>query len=83
MSMARVKIPQKMERLLHSDWKRIIREANLGREDTLIAARYILEAVAQADIAAECNMDRSTVSRRLKKIMARLDFVAEKLGLYQ
>lgn len=83
MSRARVRLPPKMKRLLHSDWKKIIREANLGREDTVIITRYILEAVPQADIAEEFLLERSTVSRRLAKIMDRLDFVAERLGLYQ
>lgn len=80
---ARVRLPPKMDKLLRSDWEKIIWEANLGRDDTIIITRYILEWIPQADIAEEFHFDRSTVSKRIAGILHRLDFVAEKLGLYQ
>lgn len=52
--------------------ERLIHEANLGREDSELARLYLIEGLPQIDIAAEIPMDRSTVSRRMKRIMARL-----------
>lgn len=52
--------------------ERLIHESNLGREDEKIAALYLIDGMPQIDIAAEIPLDRSTVSRRMEKIMGRL-----------
>lgn len=52
--------------------ERLIHESNLGREDEQIAALYLIERIPQIDIAAEIPLDRSTVSRRMERIMKRL-----------
>lgn len=81
MPKARLKLPQELESLLASDWERVLEEATLGTEDTMIARLYILKQMPQIDIAVELNMDRSTVSRRVDRIITRACRVAKKLGI--
>ena len=50
---ARVKLPEPLDRLLRSELKIAIEEAALHRDDDIIARRYIIEKMPQADIAAE------------------------------
>ena len=50
---ARFRLPEGLDRLLRSELERAIYEAALNESDTLIATRYIVEKVAQIDIAAE------------------------------
>lgn len=66
---ARVKLPEPLDKLLRSELEMAINEAALHRDDDLIARRYIIEKIAQADIAAELGWDRSTVSHHLSYIM--------------
>ena len=69
MGKARAHVPEELSQLLRSDWERIILQANLGKEDTKIAEMYLLDAIPQIEIGAELNLTRSTVSRRLLKIL--------------
>ena len=46
--------------------ERVIYEANLGAEDTKIARMYYIERLAQIEIAAEIQVDRKTISERLR-----------------
>ena len=55
--------------------ERVIYEANLGAEDTRIARMYYIERLPQIDIAAEMQMDRKTISERLRWINARMKAV--------
>ena len=48
--------------------ERVIYEANLGAEDTKIARMYYIERLPQIEIAAELQMDRKTISERLRWI---------------
>lgn len=77
----RVRLPAGLETLLVSDWERVIDETSLGQEDTEIARLSILERLPQQDIATELNMDRSTVSRRMTKILQNITTTASRLGL--
>lgn len=79
MSTARVKLPDALDMLLRSEMEAAIREANLGRDDTDIARRYLIEQVPQIDIAAEFGCERSTVSRRMAHILLKVERAAEKL----
>lgn len=79
MPRGRVKLPVGMERLLVSDWERVLSEMMLGREDKEIARLYIIERVPQIDIAEELHFDRSTVSRRMERILNEARRVAGKL----
>ena len=73
---ARVRLPDSLAILLRSEMERAIYESNLGREDTIIATRYLIEHIPQIDIAAEFGCERSTVSRRLKNIIGRVEYVS-------
>lgn len=81
MARARVRVPRSLEGFTRSDWERVIYEAALGVEDTRIAELYLLDAVAQADIGAEMRMDRSTVSRRLIRIIDKIERISRRLTL--
>ena len=76
---ARVKMPQNLDTLLRSELERAIYESALHADDALIARRYLVEKVAQIDIAAELGWERSTISRRLPVILSRVEWSAAKL----
>jgi hypothetical protein len=86
MARARVRLSEGLSELLRSDWEEIIREANLGEENTFIAQRYLLDAIPQVDIAEELgdcfnkSYDRSTISRRLPSIIKKIEKTAKKLN---
>ena len=77
---ARGALPSELNHLLTSQMRLAIDEANLGTVDTQIAKLYYLDRIAQIDIAAEVNYDRSTVSRRLKSITPRISSAASRLN---
>ena len=52
--------------------ERVIYEANLGAEDTKIARMYYIERMPQIEIAEEMQMDRKTISERLRWINERM-----------
>ena len=59
-------------RMTRSVAERVIYEANLGAEDTKIARMYYIERLPQIEIAAEMQMDRKTISERLRWINRRM-----------
>lgn len=80
MGKARARVPEELSQLLRSDWEKIILQANLGKEDTKIAEMYLLDAIPQIEIGAELNLTRSTVSRRLLKILDKVERTASKIN---
>lgn len=76
---ARVRLPEGLDKLLRSELERAIYEAALHESDTLIATRYIVEKVAQIDIAAELGWTRSTVSAHLPHILRRVEQAAVRM----
>ena len=66
---ARVKLPPPLDKLLRSQMETAIREANLGNDDTDIAKRYLIDQIPQIEIAAEFGWERSTISRRISRIL--------------
>lgn len=56
----------------------MIHDSNLGLEDEQMATLYLIDAIPQVEIAVSIPLDRSTVSRRMKKIIKRLVKMAEK-----
>ena len=56
----------------------MIHDSNLGLEDEQMAILYLIDAIPQVEIAVSIPLDRSTVSRRMKKIIKRLVKMAEK-----
>lgn len=82
MAKARVRVSESLDGLLRSDWEKLIREAALGIEDTQIAKMYLLDAIPQVDIGAELGLERSTISKRLHRIIDRVERTAEKLHMF-
>ncbi len=60
--------------------ERVIYEANLGAEDTKIARMYYIERLPQIEIAAEMQMDRKTISERLRWINGRMKTAWQETG---
>lgn len=79
---ARVRLPDDLDSLLRSEMKAAIQEANLGRDDTDIAIRYLIDQIPQIDIAAEFGWERSTISRRLGRIIPRVEYTAHRMNLF-
>ena len=67
--------------LTRSEWEAAIQEAALGIEDTRIAELYLLDAVPQIDIGEELGLSRSAISKRLLKIVDRIERTARKLHM--
>lgn len=81
MARARARVPDSLDDFTRSDWETVIREAALGVEDTQIAIMYLLDAVPQVEIGAALHLERSTVSRRLLRIIDKLERTARKLHI--
>lgn len=70
---------QDFDHLLRSELEHAIEETILSQEDKAIARMYLLEQRKHADIAAEIYRDRSTVTRRIPGIVARIAKTVERL----
>ena len=79
---ARVKLPPPLDKLLRSQMETAIREANLGNDDTDIAKRYLIDQIPQIEIAAEFGWERSTISRRISRILLKVENAADKLKYF-
>ena len=77
---ARVKLPPELAKLTKSQFSQTIEEANLGLVDGFIARRYFLDKTPQADIAADLDVTRVTVTNHARHIRGRLVDVASKLA---
>jgi hypothetical protein len=86
MPKARYRTPASLNDLLYSEWEEVIEQANLGEEDGFIARRCLLDGIPQIDIAEEMgdrfakSYNRSTLSRRMVHIIAKIERTARKLG---
>lgn len=60
---------------------KVIDEAALGIEDTIIAKMYLLDAIPQADIGEAVGLTRSTVSRRLTKSLDKIEKIIHKIDV--
>lgn len=69
----RVVLPEHLDTLLRSEMEAAIDQANLGRDDTIIARRYLIDQWPQIEIAAELGWGRSTVSRRISRIVYKVE----------
>lgn len=81
MATARVRLPGGLGDLLLAEMETCITQSNLGRDDTLIAKRYLIDQWPQIEIAAELGWTRSTVSNRMPRILHKVQFTAQKLGM--
>ena len=69
---ARMTLPPELDHMTRQGMETVIREANLGREDTQIAKLYYVDKLPQVDVATELYLGRATVQRRLPEIMRRM-----------
>lgn len=87
MSKARPRTPHNLEDLTCKEWAELLEQTPLGEEDRYIAKRYLLDRVAQIDIAEELGdvvgvvYNRSTISRRMPDILVRMERTAYKMGI--
>lgn len=79
MTAARVKLPASIELLLRSEVEQAIEQANLGRFDTFLAKKYLIEQVTHMDIAVELGYDRSVITRRIPRIIQKVEYTALRL----
>ena len=77
-----MKLPPPLDKLLRSQMETAIREANLGNDDTDIAKRYLIDQIPQIEIAAEFGWERSTISRRISRILLKVENAADKLKYF-
>lgn len=76
---ARVKLPPELARLTKTEFDAAIDEANLDVVDSLIARRYFIDRTPQADIAADLEVTRVTVTNHARQIRSRLTDIASRL----
>lgn len=69
---ARMTLPPELEHMTRQGMETVIRESNLGREDTQIAKLYYVDKLPQVDVATELYLGRATVQRRLPDILRRM-----------
>ena len=79
MTAARIKLPHSLELLLRVEMEQAIEQANLGTFDTFVAKKYLIEQVPQIDIAEEVGYDRTVITRRIKSILPRVEYAANRL----
>lgn len=79
MTASRCKLPHSLELLLRVEMEQAIEQANLGTFDTFVAKKYLIEQVPQIDIAEELGYDRTVVTRRVKNILPRVEYAAQRL----
>lgn len=72
-------VARELKYLTRSEWERIIYESALGEEDTIIAKMYLLDAIPQVEIGVCLNLDRTTVSRRLPRILSKIESTFRKI----
>lgn len=76
---ARIRLPENLRKLLRSQMEQAIYEANLGEDEAKMAKRYFIDRWPQIDIAAEFGCDRSTISKRMPEILAKVEYTAKVL----
>lgn len=79
MTASRSKLPHSLELLLRVEMEQAIEQANLGTFDTFVAKKYLIEQVPQIDIAEELGYDRTVITRRVKRIVPRVEWAAKRL----
>jgi len=77
--MAHARIPKLFQTMLRYEMEAAIEQANLGREDTVIATLYLIDHIPQIEIAIELNIDRKTVYSRMSAILQKVEQTARRL----
>ncbi|MBD5163058.1 MAG: hypothetical protein HDT14_13820 [Oscillibacter sp.] len=81
MARARAYIPESLSGLLRADLEAVIKQANLGKENTRIARMYYLDAMPQVEIGTAVGLTRSAVSKRLSGILGRFERTARRMNI--
>ena len=76
---ARVRLPHSIELLLRSEVELVIEQANLGIFDSVVAKKYLIDQVPQVEIAEELGYERSTITKRMPRIINKVDRSAKML----
>lgn len=69
MAQARPKIPDELKSLPNSKWNYIIDNYIKNEDDRKIAKMYYLNGICQEDIGAELGYSRSTIKKKLPKLL--------------
>lgn len=76
---ARVRLPHSIELLLRSEVELAIEQANLGVFDSAVAKKYLIDQVPHVEIAEELGYERTTITKRMPRILDRVDRSARRL----
>ena len=76
---ARVRLPHSIELLLRSEVELAIEQANLGIFDSAVAKKYLIDQVPQVEIAEALGYERTTITKRIPRIMDKVDRSARML----
>ena len=69
MAQARPKIPDELKSLPNNKWNYIIDNYIKNETDRQIAKMYYLNGICQEDIGAELGYSRSTIKKKLPKLL--------------
>lgn len=69
MASARPRVSEDLLNLSNKQWEDIIDNYIKNEVDRIIAKRYYLDGIPQCEIAEEVNYSRSTIKKRLPKIL--------------
>ena len=76
---ARVRLPHSIELLLRNEVELVIEQANLGIFVSVVAKKYLIDQVPQIEIAEELGYERTTITKRMPRILDRVDRSAQRL----
>lgn len=79
MAAARVRLPPALEKIHLFQLEDCIIQANLGKQDREMVRMYLIEKLPQIDIAAEFGCSRTTVCKHLKRTIAQIDTINQRL----
>ena len=79
MSGARVKLPPDLEQIHLFQLEDCIRQANLGEQDRDMVRMYLIDRIAQIEIAEEFGCSRTTVYKHLKKAVEKISLINRRL----
>ena len=69
MADARLRLPEDLAGLTRTEWGAILSEARYSQIDAEIVRIYIMDGIAQIDVATELDRDRKTIYRKLHGII--------------
>lgn len=79
MASARVNLPPDLDGIHLFQLEDCIRQANLGAVDQVMARMYLIDKTPQVEIAAEFGCSRTTVYKHLKRAIAQINIINQRL----